>query len=72
MLPWDYWFVCGYFAGPAMMVFKTFKDSKTGFFARYGDAALQCSGILSLYGSEWVLDLDANAADYADIRILSA
>lgn len=62
----------GDFAGPAMMVFKSFKDSKTDFFARYGDAALQCSGILSLYGSEWSLDLVANAADYADIRILSA
>lgn len=56
--------------GTAMMVFNSLKNAKTDLFADYGDAVLQCSGILSLFGSEWVLDLVANAADYANIQIL--
>lgn len=56
--------------GSAMAVFKTLKESHGDFFSIFWVKARKCSGFDSLYGTQWLLDLSANAADYADIRIL--
>lgn len=58
--------------GSAMEVFKALKDTHGDFFAEFGVKARRCSGVESLFGTQWILDLVANAPAYADIQILSA
>jgi hypothetical protein len=58
--------------GSAMVVFKALKGTRGDFFAEFGVKARRCSGVDSLYGSSWALDLVANAPAYADVQILPA
>ena len=63
-------FEAGSAPGSAMQVFRMLKDARTDFFAEYEEYVRQCSGIETLNGIPWTLDLVKHAVDYADVRVV--